>query len=138
MCKNVCMRTVLLPMCPTGGPMARGARGDIPGNSLGQGSTSTCTLTHVWGAYRALTLCRRPSELDRNVISAHHERFSRGFEWRRHSVPPTYHPLSAVIAKNRVRNAHGGPKRRYCHAHIATAPFAIVNVSYTHTTTHAE
>ena len=25
------MRTLLLPMCPTAGPMARGARGDIPG-----------------------------------------------------------------------------------------------------------
>ena len=41
----------------------RGARsrigGRIPGNSLGQGFTSTGTLTHVWGAYRALTLCRR-------------------------------------------------------------------------------
>ena len=32
------MRTVLRPMCPTDGPMARGARGDIPGNSLGQGA----------------------------------------------------------------------------------------------------
>ena len=30
--KNVRMRTVLLPMCPTDGPMTRGARGDIPGN----------------------------------------------------------------------------------------------------------
>ena len=30
-------------MCPTDGPMARGARGDIPGNSLGQGFTSTST-----------------------------------------------------------------------------------------------
>ena len=30
-------------MCPTDGPMARGARGDIPGNNLGQGSTSTST-----------------------------------------------------------------------------------------------
>ena len=59
MFKNVRMRTVLLPMCPTDGPMARGARGDIPGNSLGQGSTSTSTLTHVWGAYGAPTLCRR-------------------------------------------------------------------------------
>jgi len=39
--QNVRMRTVLLPMCPTDGPMARGARGDIPGNSLGQGFTST-------------------------------------------------------------------------------------------------
>ena len=36
MLKNVRMRTVLLPMCPTDGPMARGARRDIPGNSLGQ------------------------------------------------------------------------------------------------------
>ena len=39
--QNVRMRTVLLPMCPTDGlaydgPMARGAGGDIPGNSLGQ------------------------------------------------------------------------------------------------------
>ena len=28
------MRTVLRPMCPTDGPMARGARGDIPGNTV--------------------------------------------------------------------------------------------------------
>ena len=34
---------VLLPMCPTDGPMARGATRDIPGNSLGQGFTSTST-----------------------------------------------------------------------------------------------
>ena len=27
---------------------SRGARGDIPGNSLGQGFTSTSTITHVW------------------------------------------------------------------------------------------
>ena len=37
LCKNVRMRrTVLLPMCPTDDSMARGARGDIPGSSLGQ------------------------------------------------------------------------------------------------------
>ena len=53
------MRIVQLPMCPTDDPMARGARGDIPGNRLGQGSTITSTLTHVWGAYGAPTLCRR-------------------------------------------------------------------------------
>ena len=57
--KNVRMHTVLLAMCPTDGPMARGARGDIPGNSLGQGFTSTSTLTHGWGAYGAPMLCRR-------------------------------------------------------------------------------
>ena len=48
------MRKLLLycfPMCPTNGP--RVARGDIPGNSVGQGSTSISTLTHVWGAYGA-------------------------------------------------------------------------------------
>ena len=39
--QNVRMRTILLPMFPTDGPMAREARGDIPGNSLGQGFTST-------------------------------------------------------------------------------------------------
>ena len=65
--KRIRMRTVLLPTphAPhwADGPMARGARGDIPGNtcSLGQaqGSTSTSTLTHVWGAHGAPTLCRQ-------------------------------------------------------------------------------
>ena len=67
--QNVRMRTtVLLPMCPTDGPMARGARRDIPGNSLGQGSTSTDTLTHVWGAYGAPTLCRRRAAAGRRSL----------------------------------------------------------------------
>ena len=57
--QNVRMRTVLLSMCPTAGPLARGARRDIPGNSLGHGSTSTSRLAYVWGAYGAPTLCRR-------------------------------------------------------------------------------
>ena len=50
--QNVRMRTVLLPMCPTDGPMAIGELEGTslhPGNSLGQGFTSTSTLTHVWG-----------------------------------------------------------------------------------------
>ena len=44
--RDVRIRTVLLPMCPTDGPMARRAKGGIPGNSLDQGFTSTSTLTH--------------------------------------------------------------------------------------------
>ena len=63
---------------------------------------------------------RRPSELAMNVVWAHHERFLRGFELRRHSAP---HPLSAANAKNRVGNAHGGPKPRFRHAHIVIAQF---------------
>ena len=44
-------------MAPWLGELERRARGDIPGgNSLGQGFTSTSTLTHVWGAYGAPTL----------------------------------------------------------------------------------
>ena len=72
--QNVRMRTVrssvLLPMCPTDGPMARGARGDIPGNSLGQGSTSTSPLTHVWGAYGAPTLCRRRPDVPPTAVAS--------------------------------------------------------------------
>ena len=55
----------------------------------------TSTLTHVWGAYGAPTLCRRCAADGRRSLTitslwAHHERFSRGFEcWRPHSAPPT-------------------------------------------------
>ena len=112
--QNVRMRTVLATgYSSPGAPlMASGAKRDIPGNSLGQGSTSTSTLTHVWGAYGAPTLCscrRRPSELAVDAVWDHHEHFSRGFEWRAHS--PTTH-LSAPTAKDRVVNAHGPAKRR--------------------------
>ena len=31
---------------------------------------------------------RRPSELEMNVVWAHHERFLRGFEWWPHLAPP--------------------------------------------------
>ena len=45
-----------------------------------------------------------------------------------------HHPLSAAIAKNRVKNAHGGPKRRLRMAHLVSKPFVIVNDPYTHAT----
>ena len=44
------MLTVWLPMCSTVVPMARGGGGDIPGNSLGQGFTSTSPFHYVQGA----------------------------------------------------------------------------------------
>ena len=53
--QNVRMHTVLLPMCPTDGPMARGARGDIPGNSLGaKGSPVRLALEPMFGVLTEL------------------------------------------------------------------------------------
>ena len=49
------MRTAGLPVCPTVAPLARGGRGDITGNVLGQGFTSPSPCTHVQGAYGAPT-----------------------------------------------------------------------------------
>ena len=118
-------------MAPWLGRSLGGARGDIPGNSLGQGSTSTSTLTHVWGAYGAPTLCRRRAadgrrELAVDVVWDPHERFLRGFEWWAHSA---LHPLRFLVRpilnpKNRVGNAHWGvPKDVFRHAHIVIQPF---------------
>ena len=42
-------------MCFTVAPMARAGGGDITGNVLGQGFTSTSPCTHVHGAYGAPT-----------------------------------------------------------------------------------
>ena len=54
------MHTVCLPKCSTVGPVARGGGGNIPGIlAYRPRATSTSTLTHVWGAYGAPTLCRR-------------------------------------------------------------------------------
>jgi len=55
MFKSVGMHTVLLPMCPTDGPMARGARGDIPlAIYLGQGSTPVLALEPMFGVLMEL------------------------------------------------------------------------------------
>ena len=42
--------TVWLPLCSTVAPLARGVGGDIPGNGLGQGFTSSSGCTHLLGA----------------------------------------------------------------------------------------
>ena len=86
------MHTLCLPMCSTVGLMARGGGGDITGNVTGQDFTSTSPCTHGQGAYGAPTgaVC--------------------GAADGRRSV--TNVVLSAATAKNRVGNAHGGPKRR--------------------------
>ena len=90
MFKSVGMQTVLLPMCPTDGPMAREARGDAPGNSLGQGSTSNTLIALqpmfgvlTYGAralYAAGVPPIRPSELAADVVWGPHTRSSCGFE----------------------------------------------------------
>ena len=91
MLKNVRMHTVLLPKCSTVAPMARVGEGDITGNVLGQGFTSTRPCTHVQGAYGAPTGAvggaadgRRSKR--RCTFSDHHTRFSRGFLREAHSV----------------------------------------------------
>ena len=42
--------------------------------------------------------------------------------------------LSAAAAKNRVKNAHGGPKRRLRMAHLVIQRLYLVDVPYTHAT----
>ena len=81
---------------------------------------------------------RRPLELEpADVVWDPHERFSREFELS--GGRTQQHPLSAANAKNRVGNAHGGPKRRLCTCasyFIVIQPFvtANTNVPYTHAT----
>ena len=48
------MRALLFLTCPTVGPMARRARWDIPGNSLGQWLTSTSTRELMFGVLTVL------------------------------------------------------------------------------------
>ena len=133
------MRTVLLPMYPTDGPMARVARGGVPGNSIGQIPTSTSTLTHVWGAYGAPTLCRRRAADGRRSLlrtsfgtpmSVFHAVLSGG--------RTQHHPLSAANAKNRVVKAHGGPKRRLCTCAHRNSTICNTNVPYTHATSQVD
>ena len=70
---------------------------------------------------------RRPSELAVDVALDPHERFSRGFEWRPHSAPPT----ECANAKNRVGNAHGGPRRRLSTCAHSNSTICNENVPYT-------
>ena len=78
-----------LTKATVGHPMARGATGGIPGNGLGQCSTRPSTFTHVLGVSGAPT----------GAVGG----AADGTQWV---------VLSATIAKNRVGNAHAGPKRR--------------------------
>ena len=93
--------------------MARGVGGGIPGNGLGQGFTSPSTFTHVLcvsgapiGAVGGAADGRRSMQKTSfgTAISVPHAVLRGG---RTHN-----HPMSAAAAKNRVVNAHGGPKRR--------------------------
>ena len=94
--------------------MARGVGGGIPGNDLGQGFTSPSTFTHVLcvsgapiGAVGGAADGRRSMQKTSfgTAISVPHAVLRGG--GRTH-----HHPMSAAAAKNRVVNAHGGPKRR--------------------------
>ena len=71
--------------------MARGAEGGIPGNSLGQGFTSSSTLTHLLGVSGAPTGTVGGAAVDsgsiENIVALYHNsRLTRGFLRRPHSV----------------------------------------------------
>ena len=115
MFKNVRMHTVLLPKYSTVAPMARVGEGDITGNVLGQGFTSTRPCTHVQGAYGAPTGAvggaadgRRSKR--RCTFSDHYTHLSHSFLREAHSVG-FLREAHSVGEKNRVRNVYNGPKR---------------------------
>ena len=56
MYKNICMRTVLLLMCPTAGPMARGAR---EGTSLAIAQAKVQPVLALEPMFGVLTVLRR-------------------------------------------------------------------------------
>ena len=77
MYKNVCMRTVLLLMCSTAGPMARGASYELEGTSLAIAQAKVQPVLALEPMFRVLTVLRRyvpsvcrrrPSELDKDVV----------------------------------------------------------------------
>ena len=70
--------------------MARGARGDFLGSSLGQGSTSPSPCTHVQGPYGAPTgAVDRSLEHAKCTFRDHFTLFPRGFLREAHSTQPT-------------------------------------------------
>ena len=102
--------------------MARGAGGGIPGNDLGQGSTSPSTFTHVLGVSGAPT----------GAVGGAAD--GRGSMWKTSfgtalSVPhghavfcggrTQHHPLSAISEKSRMGNASLVHTRRV--PHVPTA-----------------
>ena len=87
--------------------IARGAGGGIPGNDLGQGSTSTSTFAHVLGVSGApIGAVGGAADGRRNMgkTSCMHQRRvpHAGFCGGR----TQHHPLSAPSAKNRMGNAY--------------------------------
>ena len=104
--------------------MARGGGGDITGNGPGQGFTSPSTFTHVQGVSGAPTAAdggaadSRPSCRTTPLGTA--IRVFRtifcvgGTQWV---------SMSAANAKNRVKNAYGGPERGRVVAPLASQRF---------------
>ena len=94
-------------MATVGRPMARGAGGGIPGNDLGQGSTSPSTFAHVLGVSGAtIGAVGGAADGRRNMgkTSCMHQRRvpHAGFCGGR----TQYHPLSAPSTETRVVNAY--------------------------------
>ena len=103
--------TVVIPYGHCGPHHGQGGWRGIPGNSLGQGFTSSSTLTHLLGVSGAPTGTVGGAAVGRRSMRVWDpsSRWARGFLGRRYSAT---HTECRHRKKNRVCNANWGPKRR--------------------------